>query len=203
MFAVSLALAFLALPQVTQKPATEDPAVCAVDAAAQTARPWSDFEFDHDTPGGPMELGERGCYRAAADISREYLARGPLLGVREQAITQLHRARNLAYAGDETAAAQVAASARRSDQRTDQEIPLDWNSYVQGLYGFLIKDRALLDANRERLVVRAREGFEGDAMNGRNLSALSVCFGRSYTEAMTDGACWTGQGPADAEGSRP
>ena len=192
MLSIVTALTLLLLPQVVQKPATEDPALCAVDTAAQMTRAWSDFEFDYDTPGGPMELGERGCYRAAAEVSREYLARGPLLSVREQAITQLHRARNLAYAGDEAAAAQAAASARRSDTRTDQETPLDWNAYVQGLYGFLIKDRALLEANRERLLARAREGFEGDAMNGRNLSALSVCFDRSYTEAMTEATCWAG-----------
>lgn len=190
MFSVVLAFALLFMPQVVQLPATEDATACAVDVSAQMARPWSDFEFDHEKPGGPMALAGRGCYRAAADISRDYLARGPLLGVREQAITQLHRARNLAYSGDEDAAAQAAASARRSDQRTDQEIPLDWNSYVQGLYGFLIKDRGLLEANRERLMARAREGFEGDAMNGRNLSALSACFDRSYTQAMTEATCW-------------
>jgi hypothetical protein len=180
----------LAVLQVVQPPATTDPAVCAFDLDAQLARPWREYEFDHQTPGGPMELGERGCYRAAAAVSRAYLARGPLLSVREQAITQLHMARNLAYAGDETAAAQAAASARRSDTRGDQEIPLDWNSYVQGLYAFLIKDRPLLEANRERLLARARDGYEGDAMNGRNLTALSTCFDRSYTEAMMDPVCW-------------
>ena len=191
MFMGLAAFASLLAAQVTQPPPTTDATVCAYDRDAQMERAWSDFEFEHDTPGGPMALAGRGCYQAAADVAREYLARGPLLSVREQAITQLHRARNLAYAGDETAAAQAAAGARRSDQRTDQEIPLDWNSYVQGLYGFLIKDRALLEANRARLLARAAAGFEGDAMNGRNLSALSACFDRSYTEAMTDGACWS------------
>jgi len=78
-------------------------------------------------------------------------------------------------------------SARRSDLRTDEEIPLDWNSYVQGLYAFLIKDRALLEANLERLV---SSGRQGDAYNGRNLSALSACFDRSYTDAMMSPACW-------------
>lgn len=180
-------------PQVTQPAATTDPAVCAVDVDAQMTRAWSDYEFSHDVPGGPMWLAGRGCYRAAADLSRDYLAKGPLLSVREQAITQLHRARNLAYAGDETAAAQAAAGARRSDQRTDQEIPLDWNSYVQGLYGFLVKDRALLEANRERLLTSGRQG---DAFNGRNLSALSTCFSRSYTEAMIDTSCWPAAAPA-------
>jgi hypothetical protein len=190
MFMTLQALAFLTMVQVVQPPATTDPMICAFDPDAQMTRLWADYEFDHERPGGPMELGDRGCYRAAAEVSRAYLARGPLLGVREQAITQLHMARNLAYAGDETAAAQAAASARRSDQRSAQEIPLDWNSYVQGLYAFLIKDRALLEANRERLLARARQGFEGDAMNGRNLTALSTCFDRSYTEAMMDTICW-------------
>lgn len=184
---VGLLLASMLALQVTQAGPTEDPAVCVVDSAAQMTRPWSDYEFATETPGGPMWLARRGCYRAAAAISREYLARGPLLSVREQAITQLHMARNLAYAGDEPAAAQAAASARRSDQRTDTEIPLDWNTYVQGLYGFLIKDRALLDQSLARLMASGREG---DAYNGRNLSALSTCFTASYTEAMMRTDCW-------------
>lgn len=178
--------------QVTQPVASEDVAACAADSTAQMARPWRDYEFSTEVAGGPMWLAGRGCYRAAATISREYLAKGPLLSVREQAITQLHMARNLAYAGDEAAAAQAAASARRSDERAEGEIPLDWNAYVQGLYGFLIKDRALLDENLARLMASGREG---DAYNGRNLSALSTCFDKSYTDAMTDKACW----PASAQ----
>lgn len=181
-----LLTAALAL-QVTQPSSTDDLALCSVDTAAQMSRPWLDYEFSTETPGGPMWLAGRGCYRAAAAISREYLARGPLLSVREQAITQLHMARNLAYAGDEPAAAQAAASARRSDQRTDAEIPLDWNAYVEGVYGFLVKDRGLLDWSLAKL--RA-SGRDGDALNGRNLSALSTCFALSYTEAMTTEACW-------------
>lgn len=173
--------------QAVEKPATVDPAVCAVDVESQLTRPWSDFEFSTDATGGPMWLAGRGCFLKAAEVSRSYLARGPLLTVREQAITQLHMARNLAYSGNEAAAAQAAASARRSDLRADQELPLDWNSYVQGVYAFLVKDRPLLDANLERLITSGRPG---DAYNGRNLSALSTCFNRTYHEAMTDPACW-------------
>ena len=183
----ALQLATMAAFQVTQPVATTDATVCAVDASSQMVRPWPDFEFSTETPGGPMWLAGRGCYRAAAVVSREYLAKGPPLSVREQAITQLHMARNLAYSGDEPAAAQAAASARRSDQRADQEIPLDWNSYVQGLYAFLMKDRVLLDDKVRRL---ATSGRQGDAFNGRNLAALATCFDKSYIEAMTDTACW-------------
>lgn len=109
MMQMLIALAVLTAPQVVQPPATVDAALCTVDVEAQLSRTWQDYEFSTDTPGGPMWLGERGCYLAAARISRDYLARGPLLSVREQAITQLHMARNLAYAGDEVGAAQAAA----------------------------------------------------------------------------------------------
>lgn len=186
MFISILAFAALA-PQAIEKPATDDPVVCAVDIEAQMVRPWPDYEFSHQTPGGPMELSGRGCFLTAAAVSRAYLARGPLLSVREQAITQLHLARNLAYGGDEVAAAQAAASARRSDERTSEEIPLDWNSYVQGLYAFLVKDRSLLETNLARLTASANRG---DAYNGRNLAALATCFDRTYYEAMTDATCW-------------
>ena len=184
---MGLVFAALMTVQVVQPAATEDPVVCAVDTAAQMARPWAQFEFDTEAPGGPMALAGKGCHRAAAQVSRDYLARGPLLSGREQAITQLHMARNLAYAGDEAAAAQAAASARRSDQRATAEAPLDWNTYVQGLYGFLTRDRALLDESLERLRVSTNAG---DAGNGRNLGALATCFDKSYTEAMTEKACW-------------
>lgn len=186
-----LTLAAMLTAQAIEKPATTDPVVCAVDVEAQMARPWQAFEFGHQTVGTPMELAGRGCFLTAATVSRAYLAKGPPLTIREQAITQLHLARYLAYGGDEASAAQAAASARRSDQRTDQEIPLDWNSYVQGLYGFLVKDRPLLEASLARL--RASP-HQGDAMNGRNLAALSACFERSYYDAMTDGVCWVPQG---------
>lgn len=183
-------LALLWSVQVIQAAPTVDPAICAVDEAAHMSRPWSDFEFSTETPGSPMWLHARGCYRSAAMISRAYLAKGPPLSIREQAITQLHMARNLAYAGDEVAATQATASARRSDLRTDQETPLDWNSYVQGLYAFLVKDRTLLMENLDRLT---SSSGDGNAINGRNLSALATCFDASYTQAMTDPQCWAAE----------
>lgn len=183
---ISIAIAasvLLPLQAVNARPTT-DPSVCEAAAASQLEREWADFEFSTEQPGGPMWLAGRGCYAAAAKASREYLARGPLLGTRQLAITQLHLARNLAFSGDEKAASVAAAAARRSDQATDA--PLDWNSYVQGLYGFLTRDRRLLDDSRARLSQRQGEGDRG---NGANLSRLSICFERTYFDAMTDAAC--------------
>jgi len=50
-----------------------------------------------------------------------------------------------------------------------------------------MKDRALLDENLGRLT---SSGGQGDAFNGRNLSALAVYFDKSYADAMADKLCW-------------
>ena len=133
-----------------------------------------------------MWYAGRGCHAQAAEAARDYLARGPLLTVRQQAITQLHRGRNLAFAGKEAEAAQAVASARRSDQALEDDRALDWNAYVEGLYGFLVKDRPLLEDRLVRL--RGRTG-DGDAVNAANLARLSRCFDRPYAEAQTSDDC--------------
>lgn len=188
MLAVLAAIMMLQVNAPAARPAPADEAeTCpAVPVEANAVREWKDFEFSTDIPGSPMWYADRGCYRRAAQASREYLTRGPLLGIRESAISHLHMARYLAFAGDEAGAAQALAGARRSDQRTESEIPLDWNAYVEGLYGFLVKDRALLEA---RLATLQTSPNQGDRYNGANLSWLSRCFERSYMEAQTATEC--------------
>lgn len=188
MLTVLLTALLLQVNAMGARPAAIDDSVhCpAVPIQANAGRDWEDFEFSADIPGSPMWYADLGCYRRAAEASRDYLARGPLLGVRESAISHLHMARYLAFAGDEAAAAQALAGARRSDQRTDAEIPLDWNAYVEGLYGFLIKDRDLLESRLARLQASPNDG---DRYNGANLRWLSVCFERTYMEAQTSPEC--------------
>jgi hypothetical protein len=182
-----LVLFLQASPAVARPFPVDDLQHCpAVPVETNAARDWEDFEFSTDKPGSPMWYADQGCYRRAAEASREYLTRGPLLGVRESAISHLHMARYLAFAGDEAGAAQALAGARRSDQRTGAEIPLDWNAYVEGLYGFLVKDRGLLEA---RLASLQLSPNEGDRYNGRNLYWLSRCFERTYMEAQTAAEC--------------
>ncbi|MGQ3044997.1 MAG: hypothetical protein ACT6R7_14040 [Brevundimonas aurantiaca] len=188
MLVVLAAMMMLQVNAPAARPApVDDAATCpAVPVETNALRDWEDFEFSTDIPGSPMWYADRGCYRRAAQASREYLTRGPLLGIRESAISHLHMARYLAFAGDEAGAAQALAGARRSDQRAGTEIPLDWNAYVEGLYGFLVKDRGLLEVRLARLQASANQG---DRYNGANLSWLSRCFERSYMEAQTEAVC--------------
>lgn len=146
---------------------------------------WSDYEFGQ-IRGLPMELAGRKCFAEAAEVSRDYLAFGPLLTTRQQAITTFHMGRNLAFAGREAEAAVAVAAARRSDQMAGQ---LDWNSYVRGVYAFLVKDPETLDSVLHTL---AGSQGEGDRINAANLARLKTCFTRSYLDAMTDEACAAG-----------
>lgn len=150
--------------------------------AANRGLAWPDYEFG-ETADLPMELAGRKCFAKAAAASRDYLAFGPLLSTRQHAITTFHMGRNLAFAGQETEAAVAVASSRRSDQIAGQ---LDWNTYVQGVYAYLVKDAQALDAALAVLVLSASES---DRTNAANLSRLKVCFQRSYLEAMTDSTC--------------
>ncbi len=177
-------LASLAAPVAAQQPPSKPPASCAVGLATSDRRAlaWSDYEFGQ-TEGLPMALQARGCYSEAAAASRDYLAFGPLLTTRQQAITTLHMGRNLALAGREAEAAVAIAASRRSDQAADG---LDWNRYVQGVYAFLVKDAATLDA---AVTTLGASPSEGDRTNAANLRQLQLCFTRSYLAAMNEAAC--------------
>lgn len=148
---------------------------------------WSDFEFGM-TGGRPMALAGRKCFLEAALASRDYLTYGPLLTTRQQAISTFHMGRNLAFAGREPEAAIAVSAARRSDPTPTG---LDWNTYVQGVYAFLVKDPHGLAGALSKL--EASPG-EGDRNNAANLRQLRTCFSRPYLNAMSDSDC--GPGPS-------
>lgn len=157
---------------------------CELTTGQKTAnrlKPWADFEFDTETPGAPMWFAAQGCYVHAARSSEDYLANGPLLTVRQQAITIFHMGRNAAFSGDEKAAARIVAAARSSDQPAAGS--LDWNAYVQGVHAFLVKDGVALDRAIARL---SSSSLESDATNADNLRRLRAGFERGYWEAMAN-----------------
>jgi len=74
--------------------------------------------------------------------------------------------------------------ARRDDLTPDYHI--DWNSFVDGMRAFFVKDRPSLD--RSIAVLRARK-TQGDDMNARALERLGRCFDRPYNDAWESDAC--------------
>jgi hypothetical protein len=131
-----------------------------------------------------MGLSAAGCYPEAVEAGADYLANGPLLPVRAQSIVTFHMARNLARTGDHAGAAHLAAASRRFDQPADAA--LDWNTYVQGFYGYLTGNRPLLDASYERLIAA---GGESNATNAGVLGRARRCFKLPFAEVETRDEC--------------
>ncbi len=167
-------------------PAAPKP-VCALTAEDRAAnRKLSFREFDQlpTLPSNARSLGNAGCYREAAEATEDYLAHGPLAEPGQRAIMAFHMAQYLASAGDEREAARIVTLGRRADLPPTYHI--DWNSYVDGVRGFLVKDRPALDGATTRL--RARK-TTGDDMNAAALERLGRCFDRPYKAVWTSDAC--------------
>lgn len=160
---------------------------CSLTEADKVANRKLDFlNFDQrpTLPSNARALGNRGCYREAADATEDYLAYGPMGEPGQRANMVFHMAQYTASAGDEATAAKLVVMARRPD--LDASYHIDWNSFVDGMRAFWVKDRAGLD--RAMAALEAR-GTQGDAMNLRALQSLSNCFDRPYEEAWSDKAC--------------
>jgi hypothetical protein len=96
----------------------------------------------------------------------------------------IHEGQTLAQAGEERAAAKLVAAAKDLEQKPDD--PFDWNTYVEGSWAFLVKNRPALDAAAAKL--SAAKG-EDNAINARVLRGLAKCFVRPYKEAYGSAAC--------------
>lgn len=145
---------------------------------------WTEFDLSPERAKTSMWFNAQGCYRSAVAAGADYLAQGPLLPVRAQAIITFHMARNLARTGDHAGAARLAAASRRSDQAPDA--PLDWNTYVTGFYAYLVKDRQLLDTSHAKLTAA---GGEANATNAKVLERAQRCFNRPFAEIETRKEC--------------
>ena len=63
---------------------------------------------------------------------------------------------------------------------------MDWNTYVRGVWGFLTKDRVLLDRSLGDLT--AAQGRR-NGINAGQLRRLAKCFDRPYAQAARDATC--------------
>lgn len=167
---------------------TAAPAACALTEADRIAnRSLSFSQFDQglqELPQAGWALSQRGCYAEAIAAEQDFLVFGPKLERRETLSVTWHMVLNLANLGHEDEAARLAASTI-NDAAPPQD-GMDWNTYVRGVWGFLNKDRTLLDRSLASLT--AAEGRR-NGINAGQLRRLSTCFNRPYAEAARNPAC--------------
>jgi hypothetical protein len=148
--------------------------------------PFAEFDLNPDRLKSSMWFSSRRCYASAVEASRDYLATGPLLSVREHAIVTFHMSRNLARLGDNAGASRLAAASRRSDQAPNA--PLDWNTYVTGFYGYLVGDLPLVKTAYDKLMLA---GGEANLMNANVLRRTLNCPTMPFAEVEVSAACGT------------
>jgi hypothetical protein len=154
------------------------------DKKANADLSFVEFDQEGTIPSTARQLAMRGCYREAAEAMEDYLITGVVENLHQQRIMRFHLGQYLASAGDEREAAYVIAGTKNPEQPRNAFI--DWNTYVDGTWAFLVKDRAILDASFEAL--SAASG-NGNALDLHDLARLRRCFHRSYLDATTRDEC--------------
>ena len=137
-------------------------------------------EFDQ-TPGKHWRaLADAGRYGEAADLIERYLALHPELAIGTEAINganlHFHAAQCRAFAVHTSGALKHIASARHTLLTPGG---LLWNDYLDGTAAFLRRDKAALQAARDKLAA----GHEINKPNTAVLDRLLANLGKSYREA--------------------
>ena len=157
----------------------------AADKAANARLSYDDFDQKGTLPSSWRALSNAGCDLMAAEAAEDYMLHHALLRESERGNLLFHEAQSLALAGEERQAAKLVAATRYLKQKPDDGF--DWNTYVEGTWAFLVKDRARLAAAAAKL---SAQKSEDNAMNARVLRGLEKCFTRPYKEAYGS-ACIT------------
>ena len=165
------------------RPAAAD---CAYDRAAMFAL--DQQAFDQDLKGGWRAVANRGCYRQAADLIRDYRKVHP----EQPKILYWHEGQMRANAG------QVRRSIPLFEQAKDAGVASPWNLYADATIAYLRRDRAAFDRAREALYaipeppffarqaeeVERQLGFRPTwPQNHETVDRLAACFDQPYEEA--------------------
>ena len=192
-----LALAFLASAAY----ALEAQPPCAPDGQIMLLQDYSTFDL---SGRGWRAVDQRPqCEAAAADLIARYRTlQRAILEPAEALTLRWHEGQVRARLGDTKAALALFASAHDSSPDAGGA----WDPYVDATIAFLKKDRAALEAARDKLAA-APQPADFDAMasdfeqrtghrpvwppNLDVVRAFVTCFDRSYREAYADPACHT------------
>jgi hypothetical protein len=161
--------------------------VCSLTAADKQANAllsYDEFDQTGTLPSSWRALSKRGCEAMAADAAEDYLLHRTPMSEGARINILFHEAQSLAVAGREREAARLMAASKDLKQTPDADF--DWNSYVEGSWAFLLKDRARLD---EAVAVLSRSTEPGNVINAKVLRGLAKCFDRPYKQAYGDPVC--------------
>lgn len=167
-------------------PAATNTAGCTLsteDKAANAKLSFEDFDQKGVTEATSRKLGERGCWKEAAEATEHYLIHGPFGSEAQQRVMRFHLAQALANSGDKARAAVVVAGTRNPLETLAGPTDLRWNDFVAGHWAFFTGDRPLLEASVAEM--RKGAGF-GNRLNTALLEGLAKCFGQSYLEACSE-----------------
>lgn len=167
--------------------------VCALspaDRLANATLSYDDFDQIGTQPSSFRALDKAFCFSAAADAAEDYLLHRQGLKDGERVNVLFHAGQARAMAGEERIGAMLIAATR--SLQDDPEDPFDWNTYVDGTWAFLVKDRARLQRAAAKL---SQSDSPENGVNARVLRGLLACFEKPYREAYGNAQCLSPAAP--------
>jgi hypothetical protein len=154
---------------------------CALSQEEKIANAKLTFDqFDQKgvTPSTWRQLSDQKCQLQAVEAAEDYLIHAHLENEAERRDVGFHIGQSLAMVGKYEEASLMVASSKDPMQHANAE--LDWNTYLDGTWAFLKRNKAELESNRTRL---AAEPGRGNALNATVLTGLLNCFAQPYSIA--------------------
>jgi hypothetical protein len=161
------------------------------DKIANSKLTFDQFDQIGVTPATWRQLEDKhGCHAQAVEAAEDYLIHAHFEHEAERRDVIFHIAQSLALSGKYEEAALMVASSKNPSQAATSK--LDWNTYLNGTWAFLKKDKGTLKEMRDLL---ATEPGEGNHLNASVLSGLLTCFNKPYSIAYGCAACRPGAAP--------
>ncbi|RLV57994.1 hypothetical protein D5018_19635 [Parashewanella curva] len=135
------------------------------------------IEFDQTQNSGFRALGNKGCYKEAADLVELYIEKHNS----KDLTMRWHVAQLRALSGDNKKAAENAKLSLTSNEQSKLS-PLKWNDYVLASVGFFEGKKDILIHHRN-MVAKAKDEHFGNELNLKMLDKLIKHFGKSYDYA--------------------
>jgi hypothetical protein len=142
---------------------------------------FDDFDQKGTTSSTWRALMKADCPGRAAEAADDYLVNGPMLTPDQKSDVLFHEAQALAIMGDNAQASRLVSAAIPPDRSGHGD--LDWTTYLEGTWAFLVKDRTPLDAATAKMMA---EPGETNRIDANVLRGLQACFDKDYDTAYND-----------------